>query len=86
MKHSEKAALSALKLVGLSAAAVIALLAAAFLGKVIGEFVLDMTWVLISLWALFTGFTFYFFRDPDPMVPTGAEPRRRARPRQGGCD
>ena len=62
---------SALRLIGLSAAAVVALLAAAFLGKVIGEFVLDMTWVLIALWALFTGFTFYFFRDPDPMVPTG---------------
>ena len=72
MKHSGKAVLSALRLIGLSAAGVIALLAAAFLGKVIGEFVLDMTWVLIALWALFTGFTFYFFRDPDPLVPTGS--------------
>ena len=72
MKHSGKAVQSALRLIGLSAAAVIALLAAAFLGKVIGEFVLDyLTWVLIALWALFTGFTIYFFRDPDPLVPTG---------------
>ena len=74
MKHSGKAVLSALRLIGLSAAAVIALLAAAFLGKVIGTFVLEyLTWVLISLWALFTGFTIYFFRDPDPMVPTGKD-------------
>ena len=74
MKHSGKAVLSGLKLIGLAAAAVIALLAAAFLGKVIGEFVLDyLTWVLIALWALFTGFTIYFFRDPDPMVPTGKD-------------
>jgi len=74
VKHSGKAVLSALRLIGLSAAAVIALLAAAFLGKVIGTFVLEyLTWVLISLWALFTGFTIYFFRDPDPMVPTGKD-------------
>ena len=72
MKHSGKAVLAGLKLVGLSAAAVLALLAAAFLGMVIGAFVLDyLTWVLISLWALFTGFTLYFFRDPEPMTPTG---------------
>ena len=72
MKHSGKAALAALKLAGLAFAALLTLLAAAFLGKVIGTFVLHyLTWVLISLWALFTGFTLYFFRDPDPMVPTG---------------
>ena len=72
MKHSGKAVQSALRLIGLSAAAVIALLAVAFLGKIIGTFVLEyLTGVLISLWALFTGFTIYFFRDPDPLVPTG---------------
>ena len=74
MKHSGKAVVSALRLVGLSAAAVIALLAVALLGKVVGIFVLEyLTWVLISSWALFTGFTIYFFRDPDPMVPTGKD-------------
>ncbi len=31
-----------------------------------------MVGVLFGLWALFTIFTFYFFRDPDPMTPTGA--------------
>jgi phosphatidylserine decarboxylase len=72
VKHSGKAVLSAFRLIGLSAAAVIVLLAATFLSKVIGEFVLDyLAWVLISLCALFTAFTLYFFRDPDPMVPTG---------------
>jgi phosphatidylserine decarboxylase len=72
VKHSGKAVLSGLKLIGLATAAVIALLAAAFLGKVIGEFVLDyLVWVLISLCALFAGFTLYFFRDPDPLVPSG---------------
>ena len=73
MKHSGKAAQSALKLIGISFAAVIVLLATAFLGKVIGTFVLNyLVWVLITLWALFCVFTFYFFRDPDPMTPTGS--------------
>ena len=72
MKHSGKAAQSALKLIGLSLAAVVVLLATAFLGKIIGTFVLNyLVWVLIALWALFCVFTFYFFRDPDPMTPTG---------------
>jgi phosphatidylserine decarboxylase len=72
VKHSGKAAHAAFKLIGLSLAGVVVLLAAAFLGKVVGTFILnDLTWVLISLWVLFVIFTFYFFRDPDPMTPTG---------------
>lgn len=71
MKHSEKAALTARKLVGLAFAALLALLAVAFLVKT--PFVLDcLTWVLIVLCALFAGFTLYFFRDPNPVVPDGA--------------
>ena len=74
MKHSGKAPLAALRLIGLSGAAVIVLLVGALLAKFIGAFVLHyLTWVLIALWVLFTAFTFYFFRDPDPMVPTGPD-------------
>jgi phosphatidylserine decarboxylase len=74
VKHSGKAVLAALRLIGLSAAAVIALLAGAFLAKYIGTYVLEyLKWVLVALWALFTVFTFYFFRDPNPMVPTGTD-------------
>ncbi len=87
MKHSGKALLAALRLIGLAGAAVLVLLVAAFLAKVVGAFVLHyLTWALVGLWVLFTGFTFYFFRDPDPLVPTGREPRHFARPRQGGRD
>ena len=72
MKHSGKAALAALRLIGFAGAGVLALLAGAFLAKYIGTFVLEyLTWALVGLWVLFTVFTFYFFRDPDPMVPTG---------------
>lgn len=62
-----------MKMVGWTGAAMLALLAAAFLGKIIGTFVLDyMIWVLIGIWGLFAAFALYFFRDPDPLVPTGA--------------
>ena len=73
MKHSGKAALAALRLIGLAGAGVLALLVGALLAKYIGSFVLNyLTWALDGLWVLFTVFTFYFFRDPDPMVPTGS--------------
>ena len=71
MKHSGKASLAALKLIGLSGTAVLVLLAVAFLGKVVGEFVPGLAGVLVGLWALFTIFTFYFFRDPDARTPEG---------------
>ena len=71
MKHSGKAAQSALTLIGLAGTLVLVLLAVAFLAKVIGAFVLGLAGVLLVLWVLFTLFTFYFFRDPDPDPPAG---------------
>jgi phosphatidylserine decarboxylase len=71
VRNSGKALLAALRLVGLAGAAVLVLLAAAFLAKVIGAFVLNyLTWALLGLWVLFAAYAFYFFRDPDPLVPT----------------
>jgi len=72
VKHSGKAAIAALKLVGIAAAALVAIFAAALVGKYVGTFILEyLTWVLISLWIIFALFAFYFFRDPDSMTPTG---------------
>ena len=71
MKHSEKAALTARKFVGLAFVALLLLLAVAFLGK--NPVVMDcLAWILIPLCGLFVGFTLYFFRDPNPVVPGGA--------------
>jgi phosphatidylserine decarboxylase len=72
VKHSGKASLAALRLIGLGGAAVVVLLIVAFLAKWAAFFILNyLVWVLVALWGLFTVFTFYFFRDPDPLVPTG---------------
>jgi len=72
VKHSGKALFAALKMIGWSGVAVVALLVAAFLGKTIGALILGAAGVLACLWVVFALFTFYFFRDPDPMVPAGA--------------
>ena len=70
MNHSGKALSAALRLIGLAAAGVLGLLAACWLAVAVGAFVLQYWWILIALWVLFAVFTFYFFRDPDPLVPT----------------
>jgi phosphatidylserine decarboxylase len=70
VKHSGKASSAALKLIGLSALAVLALLGAAFIGKFLGSLVLGLAGAIVGVWVLFVIFTFYFFRDPDPNPPT----------------
>jgi phosphatidylserine decarboxylase len=73
VKNSGKALFAAFRIISIAGTAVLLLLLIAFLAKVIGAFVLHyLTWTLLGLWALFAGFTLYFFRDPDPLVPTAA--------------
>ena len=62
---------------GWSGAAVLALLVAAWLGETSALLILGAAGVLAGLWVLFALFTFYFFRDPDPMAPTGANSSSR---------
>jgi len=72
VKHSGKASLAALRLIAVGGAAVVVLLVIAFLAKWAAFFILNyLMWALVALWGLFAVFTFYFFRDPDPLVPTG---------------
>lgn len=71
VKHSGKASIAALKLIGLSGVAVFVLLAVAWLAAHIGSFIMGMAGTLGVLWVVFVLFTFYFFRDPEPAVPTG---------------
>lgn len=72
MNHSGKAPLAALRLIALTGAAVVVLLAVALLAKWAAFIFLNyLLWALAGLWGLFALFTFYFFRDPNPLVPTG---------------
>jgi phosphatidylserine decarboxylase len=72
MKHSGKARQAAFRLIFWTLVALIAL----FVGGIVATF---LFWVLttlsiflVGLWVLFVLFTLYFFRDPNPRVPTGA--------------
>jgi phosphatidylserine decarboxylase len=76
MKHSGKARKAAFKLILLS---LIVLLVVWALGAftaaavaIITAVAVAITPVLIVVWVLFAIFTFYFFRDPSPRVPAGA--------------
>src|ERR1044071_4020597 len=72
VKHSGKASIAALKLVGIALIALVMIFAAALIGKYVGTFILEyLTGILILLWVIFSIFTFIFFRDPDAMTPTG---------------
>ncbi|HTV39574.1 MAG TPA: phosphatidylserine decarboxylase [Candidatus Sulfotelmatobacter sp.] len=71
MKHSGKAMLAAFKLIALGIVAVIVLLAVAWLAHTIGAFILEFYGAIFVFWVLFAVFTLYFFRDPNPLTPTG---------------
>lgn len=69
MKHAGKAQQAALRLIFLALGAVLVLLVVGWLATVIGTFIAGLAAVLVALWVLFTAFTLYFFRDPEPQPP-----------------
>jgi len=73
MKYSGRARKAAFKLILLSLVAGVVVWAIAFLGSVIAAVLATVAVpVLLVTWLLFTVFTLYFFRDPNPRVPVGA--------------
>lgn len=64
--------LAALKLIALGLLAVIVLLAVAWLAAHVGAFILEFYGAIFVVWILFALFTLYFFRDPNPLTPTGS--------------
>lgn len=72
MTHSGRAAQAAIKLILLGLGVLLALLLAGWIARTVGGAILAIAGVLTGVWVVFAIFTFYFFRDPDPGVPTGA--------------
>jgi phosphatidylserine decarboxylase len=70
MKHSGKAFQAGMRIIFWTLVLLLALLAAGILATFLGGLIGKITTVLVSLWALFALFTLYFFRDPNPVVPT----------------
>jgi len=72
MKHAGKAYLAAKRPFLWTLALLGIILLAAKVAKLGGLLFLAISTGLMALWLLFTLFTLYFFRDPDPRVPEGA--------------
>ena len=76
MKHSGKARKAGFRLILLSLIVLIVIWAlgafTATMVAIITAVAVAITPVLIVLWVLFAIFTLYFFRDPNPRVPAGA--------------
>ena len=72
MKHSGKARQAALKLVLWTLAGLLAIFVACIVAVLMAAIVWEISAVLVGLWVVFALFTFYFFRDPEAKVPSGA--------------
>src|SRR5579871_6863716 len=72
MKHSGRAQQAALKLIFITLLALAGIFIAGAVVIFFASLVKPILIILLALWAIFAIFTFYFFRDPDPNVPTGA--------------
>jgi phosphatidylserine decarboxylase len=72
MKHSGKATKAALKLILLSLLLMGIILGIGVVAIVAGAAIIGIWPLFIGVWVLFAVFTLYFFRDPDPRVPAGA--------------
>ena len=72
MKHSGRAFQAALRVIFWTFVAVLAVCILSAVAWVISLVLIPTTYVVLGgLWVLFSIFTLYFFRDPNPRVPTG---------------
>src|SRR5207247_3245997 len=70
MKHSGKALRAGLRLIFWTLFLLIGVFLIGILGSVLAAVIAAVSIGLITVWALFTVFTLYFFRDPNPIKPS----------------
>ena len=71
MKNSGKAGKAARRMILWTLIALVSLIGVAILAVMVAAFITVVYFALVGLWVVFTLFTLYFFRDPDPRVPAG---------------
>jgi phosphatidylserine decarboxylase len=72
MKHSGKAGRAAFKMILITLVLTLLVPVIGFLATLVGSAMVVFSIILVLLWVLFVLFTLYFFRDPNPRVPAGA--------------
>jgi phosphatidylserine decarboxylase len=72
MKHSGKARKAAFKMILITGILVLSVPVIGFLATLLASVATLLSGLLILVWVLFAIFTLYFFRDPTPTVPVGA--------------
>jgi len=72
MRHAGKARWAAVKLIVIGLIIMLAVLLSGVLAVAVGTAILAFYSVIVALWVIYTVFTLYFFRDPTPLVPAGA--------------
>jgi phosphatidylserine decarboxylase len=73
MKHAGKAFQTGMKLVFWALIGLVALTVIGLIAAFVGTFVAAFSGFLFGLWVLFALSCLWFFRDPNPRVPLGAE-------------
>src|SRR5579872_3900713 len=84
MKHSGRARQAALKLILWTLAGLVAVFVVGVLATIVGAVIWFVSIFLVALWCIFALFTLYFFRDPNPRVPT--DPNLAVSPAHGKVD
>ena len=72
MKNSGKAGVAARRMILWTFIALVALMGVAVLAAAVAAFITAVYVGLVLIWVVFAMFTLYFFRDPNPRVPSGA--------------
>src|ERR1043165_7550478 len=70
MKHSGKARRAGLKIIFWTLVMLLAVFAIGVLATVLGALIATVSTILVVVWILFALFTLYFFRDPNPTMPS----------------
>src|SRR6185503_8898459 len=70
MKHSGKALRAGLRLIFWTLFLLVGVFIIGILGSVLAAVIAAVSIGLVTVWGLFTLFTLYFFRDPNPVKPS----------------
>jgi phosphatidylserine decarboxylase len=84
MKHSGRAKQAGLKLILWTLVLLVLVVAGGIFAMLLGSVIASVAVFLLALWIIFAAFTLYFFRDPEPRVPS--DPNAIVSPAHGKVD